>query len=325
MTRLLFAMTLLLWATPAFAQVDDWEHSVRRDDGVHLRILKDYDLPATATSREPIVVVGGSATIDGRVEDDVVVIGGTLRIGPTAVVRGDVAAIGGDAIIDPAAQISGEISRATMMGPEFDLGIGWLTGGWWAAFAFGATLLRLAVVLIVAVLLTVVAPDWINDIARRASAAPAASAGIGLAGQVLFVPAVVAVTVALVVSIIGIALLAAFPFLLGAAALLWVAGFAAVAMNVGARLRGRVAGAPTSPILDLLIGFALITALTLVAHAVALGSGGGPLQWLLRGSGWLIEWSAWTVGLGAALTALLGSRYPAPQPLPYGRRPATAS
>jgi hypothetical protein len=324
MTRLLLAMTLLLCATPAFAQVDDWEHAVRRDDGVHLRILKDYELPAAATSREPVVVIGGSATIDGRVDDDVVVIGGTLRIGPTAIVRGDVAAIGGEAIIDPAARISGEISRTSMTGPAFDLGVGWLTRGWWAAFALGATLLRLALVLIVAMLLVVVAPDWINDIARRAWSAPLTSAGIGVAAQVLFVPGIVAVTVALVVSIIGIALLAAFPFLLGAAALLWVAGFAAVATNIGARLRGR-AGAPMSPMLDLLIGFAAISAVTLVAHTVALGGGGGPLQWMLRGIGWLIEWTAWTVALGAALAALLGSRYPAPPPLPYRRPVATAS
>ena len=141
---------------------------------------------------------------------------------------------------------------------------------------------------------------------------------LGVAGQVLFVPGLVAVTVALVVSIVGILLLAAFPFLIGAAGLLWVAGYAAVAANLGSRLRGGEAGMSRAPILDLLIGFALISAMTLIADAVAMGSGSGPLLWMLRGAGWLIEWTAWTVGLGAALVAVLGSRNPVtPPPIPY--------
>jgi hypothetical protein len=318
MSRLILATALLLAGAPAFAQSEDWAYPDRHD-GVHLRVLQDYELPAGITSREPIVVVAGSATINGRANDDVVVIGGTLRLGPTAVVLGDVVAIGGQAIVDPAARISGEINQTVVIGPDMDFGgLGWLTNGWWAAFAFGATLLRLGIVLTVAMLLTVVAPDWINGIARRASSAPLASAMLGVAGQVLFVPGLIAVTIALVVSIVGILLLAAFPFVVGAAGLLWVAGFAAVAANIGSRLRGREAGVSRAPIVDLLIGFALISTLTLTADAVAMGSGSGPLLWMLRGAGWLIEWTAWTVGLGAALVAMFGSRQPAPPPIPYG-------
>ena len=318
MSRLILATAILLAGVPVFAQSADWPLPDRHD-GVHLRILEDYELPAGVTSREPIVVIAGSATINGRVDDDVVVLGGTLRLGPTAVVQGDVVAIGGPAIIDPAAQISGEINRTLVLGPDLDIGgLGWITNGWWAAFAFGATLLRLGIVLAVALLLTAVVPGWINVIAQRASSAPLASAMLGVAGQVLFVPGLVAVTVALVVSIVGILLLAAFPFLIGAAGLLWVAGYAAVAANLGSRLRGGEAGMSRAPILDLLIGFALISAMTLIADAVAMGSGSGPLLWMLRGAGWLIEWTAWTVGLGAALVAVLGSRNPVtPPPIPY--------
>src|SRR5687767_10191321 len=318
MSRLILAAAILLTAAPAFAQLDDWSYPDRRE-GVHLRILNDYDLPAGATAREPIVIIAGSATINGRAEDDVVVVGGTLRVGPTAVIRGDVVAIGGEAIIDPAAQISGEVDQTAIMGPDWDFGgLHWGTPGWWATFAFGATLLRLGIVLSVALLLTVVAPDWINSIARRASSAPLGSAAIGVAGQVLFVPGVIAVTIALVVSIVGILLLAAFPFVLGAAGLLCVAGYAAVAANIGSRLRGREAGVSRTPVLDLLIGFALISGLTLVAHTVAMGSGSGPLHWVLRGSGWLVEWMAWTVGIGAAIAAVFGGRHPAtPPPIPY--------
>jgi hypothetical protein len=318
MSQLILVAAILLTAAPAFAQIGDWSYPDRRD-GVHLRILKDYELPAGVTAREPIVVIAGSATINGRAEDDVVVLGGTLRIGPTAVIRGDVAAIGGEAIIDPAAQISGEVDQTAIAGPDWDVGgLGWMTPRWWATFALGATLLRLGIVLCVALLLTVVAPDWINGIARRASSAPLGSAAIGIAGQVLFVPGLVAVTIALVMSIVGILLLVAFPLVLGGAGLLCVAGYAAVAAHIGSRLRGREAGISGTPVVELLIGFALISALTLVAHAVAMGSGSGPLHWILRGSGWLVEWMAWTVGIGAALAAVFGGRQPAtPPPLPY--------
>jgi len=327
MSRLILAAAILLTAAPAFAQLDDWSYP-DRGDGVHLRILNDYDLPAGATAREPIVIIAGSATINGRAEDDVVVVGGTLRVGPTAVIRGDVVAIGGEAIIDPAAQISGEVDQTAIVGPDWDFGgLDWGTPGWWATFAFGATLLRLGIVLSVALLLTVVAPDWINSIARRASSAPLGSAAIGVAGQVLFVPGLIAVTIALVVSIVGILLLVAFPFVLGAAGLLWVAGYAAVAANIGSRLRGREAGVSSgAPILDVLIGFALLSGLTLVAHTAAIGSGSSPLIWMLRGSGWLVEWMAWTVGLGAALAAVFDSRHRVtPPPIPYASPAPTVS
>ena len=70
--------------------------------------------------------------------------------------------------------------------------------------------------------------------------------------------------------------------------------------------------------LDLLVGFALISSLTLIAHAVAMGSGAGPLLWMLRGAGWLFEWAAWTIGLGAAVAVAVGGRAHVPPPaIPY--------
>ena len=116
MSRLILAAAILLTAAPAFAQLDDWQYPDRRD-GVHLRILNDYELPAGATSREPIVIIAGSATINGRAEDDVVVVGGTLRVGPKAVIRGDVVAIGGEAIIDPAARFPARSTRRRSSDP----------------------------------------------------------------------------------------------------------------------------------------------------------------------------------------------------------------
>jgi hypothetical protein len=141
---------------------------------------------------------------------------------------------------------------------------------------------------------------------------------VGLAGQILVIPAVVAVIVALVISIIGIVLLLAFPFVLGAGALLWAAGFTAVAINLGSVLRGRGVEATRPRVGDLLLGFIAITGLTLIANAMAFTPGFlGPAVWAVTTAGWIIEWLAWTVGLGAALVSVLGRRQPlAPPPLP---------
>lgn len=315
MRRVVLALAALLAAQSVHAQGAEWPDRDRRE-GLHLRILGDYELAAGATASEPIVVIGGSAVVNGHAADDVLVLGGTLRVGPTAVIDGDVSTIGGEAIIDPAARIAGRVDHTAIVGPDFDIALPNVGRLWWAAFAFGATLLRLGVILVIALLLTVVAPDWVRTIARRIRSAPVAVAGIGVATQVLFVPAMVAIVAALVISIVGVVLLLAFPFVLGAAALVWVAGFTAVAMNIGARLRG--GGGSAGGAADVAIGFVLIAALTLTAQALSLSAGWvGPVGWFARAAGWVVEWIAWTVGLGGAVAVLFGGRQAVtPPPIP---------
>ncbi len=317
MKRLLVALVVLSAAAPAFAQPDDWRYR-RHQDGVHVRILRDYHLPAGASSNEPVVVIGGSATIDGRADDDVVVIGGTLRVGPAAVVYGDVVAVGGRAIIDPAARITGRVDETEIAwhGVEF----GRLAEGWWAVFAFAATLLRLGIGLVFCLLLALVAPQWIHNIGRRAESSIAAAAVTGLAGQILFVPALIVVVIALSISVIGLPLLAGLPLLIGAAGIMWTAGFTAVAALIGRRLRGRTAGAFESPALDVIVGVVALSFLTVVGHLSTLGPAGMlPLAWAIGGAGLLVEYVAWTVGLGAAIAlAFDGRRHITPPPVPLG-------
>ena len=42
-----------------------------------------------------VVVIGGSANINGEVDGEVVVIGGAARFGPQADIRGDITVVGG--------------------------------------------------------------------------------------------------------------------------------------------------------------------------------------------------------------------------------------
>jgi hypothetical protein len=348
--RALVALAVVVFAHTVFAQPDDWSSSrsdVRRaqrearqeareaarearrearemrgsgqsHDGVHFRFLKNYTLAAGAVADELIVVVGGSATINGRAEDDVVVIGGTLRVGPTGVIRGEAASVGGEVIVDPAGQVLGQIDETAIVWPSLDLGWGTVSDGWWAVASFAAMLARLGIVLVVSLIITWVAPRWTDTIGLRVSNAPAASLFTGIVCQVLFVPLVIVVSIILAISIVGIpVLLLGLPLFLAGTALFWTAGFAGVVARLGARLRGQASGYSTSPTLDLLTGFAVVSMLTVTAHVLALGPWWtAPTSFGLNLTGTLVEWVVWTLGLGAALTSSLASRSDAPPAIP---------
>ena len=335
MKRALLAFCLVLSAVTVFAQPDGdpgrwrrdrpWRDGQWRDrDGwssgaiaiVHLRILRDYRLEAGATASEPVVVVGGTATIDGHVDEDVVVIGGTLRLGPTAVVDGDVF-IAGESDIDPAAQVKGKIDDAALDVPGVDVGRLHIPSGLWSFASFGALVLRLGMVCAVSLLLTLIAPGWIRAMAGRRSTA-ISSGALGAIVEVAFVPALIVVCVGLLVSVVGIPLLALIPFVLGGGALLWVGGFAAVAVALGARMRGSRGDDSSVPVLDLITGLLAITSVSIAAHFISLAPGSlSTVGWMIHGAGLLIEFVAWTIGLGAAVSTLVvGRRGLVPPPLP---------
>ena len=288
-----------------------------RGDGVHLRFLRSYTLAEGETSNEPIVVIGGSARIDGRAADDVVVVGGSLHLGPKAVVEGNAVSVGGGVILEPGATVRGSIDDnrfpSISIGPGIWFGPDWVGVGSWSGWAFWGSVFRLSLTMGVALLLTLIAPGWISSISSRS---PGASILTGLAIEVLFVPALVVVIVALIVSIVGIPLLATIPFVLAAFAFIWVAGFTGVAVRIGRALRGRGDSMEVS-IVDFLIGYTIIIGITVFAQVMAYGLGWlSPATWPMRSAGLLVEYVAWTVGLGAAVTSLFAPRRFSPPPIP---------
>ena len=313
MNRRTLALVLLLAASPAAAQDPDVRWDRVHGDGVHLRVLRSYNLSEGETASEPIVVLGGSARINGHAEDDVVVIGGTLRLGPKAVVDGDVVAVGGEIEKDPGAVVRGTTDEAAVRIPGIVFDPEW-SGRGWTYLAVGGTVVRMFFFLVVATLLTVIAPGWIGSMSRR----PAASSGLlGLAVQICFVPALLVVVIALIVSIVGIPLLAAIPFVLAALGLVWIAGFTGVAVRVGAALRGRSRAEADASVGDLLLGFVAIAAMTVGGHLLALGFGWfSPMTWPIRAAGLTIEYVAWTIGLGAAISSLFAASRATPPPVP---------
>jgi hypothetical protein len=176
--------------------------------------------------------------------------------------------------------------------------------------------LRLSLVLVISLLLAVVAPGWVRSMGVRASSA-LSSGLLGAVAEILFVPALIAVVIGLAISIVGIPLLGAIPFALALGALAWTGGFAAVAACLGARLRGSSIERSSSLVTDLLIGFIVISGLTIVAHVISVGPGWmTPLGWMTRAAGIAVEYVAWTIGLGAALSGRFVRPRATPPPMP---------
>ncbi len=73
-----------------------------------VRVAQPYTLAAGDAVRE-VRVVFGDATIDGRVEHDVVVTMGSARVGPAAVIEGSLAVIGGSATIAEGATVGRDL------------------------------------------------------------------------------------------------------------------------------------------------------------------------------------------------------------------------
>jgi hypothetical protein len=323
------AALVVLVASSAGAQGARWDRGPRirhRDHrGAHLRIAGDYTLSQGETAHGPVVVIGGSADIDGHVDDDVVVIGGTVRLGPAAVIDGDLVTLGGTSTIDPAARVFGDQKRAHMTWPAITWpSLNWPrlpTNAWWSrALAVGGTVFRLGFTFIVGLLLTLVAPAWIGRLGRRVSESTGVSAIVGIGAEIGLGPAIVVISIALLISIIGIPLLLGVPLVLFLLCGLALGGFTAAAVRVGASIRGSDAEWTRVRAGDYVIGFVALTAVTIAGRVLLLAGPAwmGPLAALVTSAGVFIEYCAWTIGLGAAIGVLIEGRRQAtvPPPIP---------
>lgn len=315
-------LALLLALVPALVFAQD-EGRRRHRGGAHITIGRSYTLPAGDTLAGPLVVIGGRTTLNGTVEDDVLAIGGRIDVGPTAVIEGDLHTVGGRVEIDPAARVEGDVERADADWGHVPFGVN-AGRRFWSWFAAWATLFRLALVFVAGILIAMVAPGALRTIGHQAATAPGWSFVAGAATELLATPAIILLCLALVITIVGIAMLPAVPLLVGALVLLWIVGFTAVASLVGRAVQGNRA---ERPVIDFVLGFFALSGVTLVARILSVGPG-----WLLWGAiplgaaGIAIEYVAWTVGLGAALLVLVNrQRGLVPPPLPPRTDDAPAS
>ncbi len=266
---------------------------------------------------DPVVAIGGSVTVLGRVDDDVVAVGGSVRLGPKARVRGDVTAVGGRVDQEKGASIGGTVNEVRI-GPQFNFQPWHVFDGMWfdgwhaigSGFRLLGTVMRVSLVLLLALLVALIAVRPVQRIADRVGRDPWLSGFTGLLAQLLFVPVLVLTVVVLAVSIIGIPLLFLVPFAVLAFLIATLVGFTGVALRVG---RWAVGGERPA-FVALAVGVILISAVALVARTLALLPVPlWPISWFLAFSAFLLEYVAWTVGLGGALLTRFGTRGTTPE------------
>ncbi len=294
------------------------EAPARRRSDARVRIGGSVRIERDEVVNGAVVVVLGSATVEGEVRDDVVVVAGNARLGPDADVHGDVTVVGGRLDADPKAHVGGRINEIGLATPNVRLAPfsrwGWRLHpfhSWWNSprFDLFAVSLRMLLFGLMSLVLVVVAPQATRRIERRVAADPWRSGFVGLLAQLVFIPLLVLTIVILVVSIIGIPLLVLIPFALLALLFALLIGFAGVAARVGSWAQERFGLTPPNRLVTVLLGLVAIWLLTMVGHVVALG--GWPvwgLAAIFAVVGFLVEYVAWTVGFGAALLTRFGTR-----------------
>jgi hypothetical protein len=276
----------------------------RRGDTV--RIGGSVSVDADENVRGDVVAIGGSARVDGEVDGDVVAVGGNVRLGPTAVVHGDVTSVGGRIDRDPKSVIQGGIQEIGIGGPwrgEWARRGDWdwdLMGRLYPVARLTGTLVRITLLSLLVAMVLFVARDPVVQIADRVAADPVKSWLVGFLAEMLFVPVLIMTVVVLAISIIGIPLLVLVPVAIVALLLAMLVGFTGVAYQIGRLLQDKVDALRTRPYAATVAGILLIVSPVLLARLVGLTGDFWMLIWPIAAVGFLLEYIAWTAGLGAA-------------------------
>ncbi|HUQ86169.1 MAG TPA: hypothetical protein VM096_01340 [Vicinamibacterales bacterium] len=308
----------LLLQAHAFAQ--DQDTTTYRLTGTRIAIGQDVRIERDEEVTDAAVVVAGNLEINGRVRDGVVVVGGNLHLTPTADIRGDVVLVGGTLTRDAGSQLSGAVNYVSF-GEWSRRNLGFWPGvrfgevGRWISLA--GTIARISVLSVLMVMMLLVARAPVARVGRAAIAEPLRAFLIGFAAEVFFVPFLVAASIGLAITIIGIPFVAILvPIAMVIAVFAFVLGFTALACRIGEAIEDRFGWQPGNAFVATAIGFFILLAPTLLARFVNVASiSAAPLAFVLVMIGLTVEFIAWTIGLGAAILTGLGRWYTVPPPI----------
>lgn len=324
-----------------------------------LVVHDDHEIEADRSVDGAVVLLSGELRVEGDVDGDVLVLDGELVLESGSSVGGDVLQVGGT-VTNRGGRIGGELvsvgggeaiardmDRAEEFGdrleerierrldeefgPGFDgrrggRGLGhevWdnVTDGFRALFTTFSFFLVLAVLGAIPLYFV---PSEFEAVSRTVRHSFGRSFLLGLAGQVLFVPALVV----LAVGILTIPLIPVFTF---AVALAFVLGYLAVGHSVGQVIRERDSGwlrdVGAGPYRTLFVGIAALLALfgvlSLLQFVEEIAE---PLVVLTLLGALTVTWIAFTAGFGAVVLSYAGTRddYAGPgaggAPVPPGGR-----
>jgi len=318
----------LLVPASAFAQTPD--ATTYRLTGTRLAFGQDVRIERDEEVTDAAVVIGGSLNVEGRVRDGIVVVGGDLHLASTADVRGDVVLVGGTLTRDAGAQLTGGVNYVSF-GEWANRNFAWFPSvrfgefGRWITLV--GTLARISVLGVLMVMTLIVARAPVARVGRAAFAEPLRAFIIGFAAELFFVPFLIAASIGLALTIIGIPFVAVLvPIAIVVAMFAFVLGFTALACRIGEWIEDRLGWQPRNAFVATAIGFIVLLAPTLAARFIGVASfGAAPAAFVLMMIGLTVEFFAWTIGLGAAITTGLGRWYTVPPPISVQPPQPTAS
>ena len=271
-----------------------------------------------------IASFGGSLDIKGTAGDDLACFGGSVNLGPKATVDGDVASMGGTVKKAEGAKVKGEIKNISLGAlDQFIPGAVQSAGSWQHERKADSPLLgfmvTFSVVAAIGFLVLLIALFFPRHIERMAGAIESdfwTSAGIGMLCEVALGPALLL----MVVSVLGIPLIPIAVLLLLGAVLM---AYAAFGLIVFRKLTHAVDPARYAATASIMLGYALLNALYLLASLLRIVPHLGFLAGLFIAINILVTWFGLTIGLGAVWRTRFGTRSGVlPAPLPAAVPPA---
>lgn len=313
------AAASVLFSPATWAQTPTADPVTYRMTGTRIAVGQDVRIERDEEVTDAVIALGGSVRIDGRVRDGVIVAGGNVHLSSTAEVRGDVIVAGGSITREAGARHFGRVSYVSF-------GDWWSRHWpWWPSIRFGevgrwislaGTVARVSVLGLLMVMVLAVARAPVARVGRAALAEPLRAFFIGLAAEIFFIPFLIAASVGLAITIIGIPFVAVLvPIALVLAVFAFLLGFTALACRLGEWVEDRLGWQPGNAFVATAIGFMMLLGPTMVARMVDLAGWGGGITVAALVVALTVEFVAWTMGVGAAIITGLGRWYTVPPPI----------
>jgi hypothetical protein len=266
---------------------------VDSDDAGIVRVFSDAYVPPGREVDGDVVVVFGTARVDGQVTGSVVSVLGSVRLGPGATVSGDAVAVGGDLDLARGATVHGE-----------SVSVGFMP------FSWGIPTLGFLLMTIVSGALITLFVGWLLFLTmgrrmRQTAITVTRRTGSSLVMGLVSPPLVIITIGLLFITVIGIPGAFLLPILYGVVLL---AGQIAAAYVLGCKLMGRTVG-EGGAMVPLLVGSLFVALFFAVGAVLAVYPGWtrtAALFFSLAGMLLLIVLAI--VGSGAILVSRIGSR-----------------
>lgn len=310
-----FAAASVLFQGTARAQTTD--PITYRITGTRIAVGQDVRIERDEEVTDAVIVVGGNLIVDGRVRDGVFVAGGDIHLSATADVRGEIVVAGGHITRDAGARQLGSVSYISF-------GDWWNNRGWptirfgevgrWLSLA--GTIARVSVLALLMMMILAVARAPVARVGRAVLAEPLRAFFVGLAAEIFFVPFLIAASIGLAITIVGIPFVAVLvPIAIVLFVFAFLLGFTALACRLGEWVEDRLGWQPGNAFVATAVGFAILLGPTLLARFFHLAPWAGPMGFAMLMIALTVEFLAWTIGLGAAIMTGLGRWYTVPPPI----------